>query len=625
MPYGYWGKMLRINLTTGNIKEETFEESFMRKYFGGKGFVSYYLLKEVDAETDPLGPENKLIFATGVMTGVPVSGMCRYAVGGKSPLTGGYGQSEAGGWWGPELKMAGYDGIIIEGKAEKPVYIYIKNEEVQIKDATHLWGKNTDEAQRIIREENGDKRIRVAQIGPAGERQINYACIVNELKHANGRTGMGAVMGSKNLKAIAVRGTKKLEFKDKQKITEIAKWFSGYLMENPLTYGLYNWGTAGGVMGLSKGGILPTRNFKEGSFEGAEKIWGKTMAETILKKREGCYACAIRCKRVVEVKNDKYTVDPEFGGPEYETVAAFGSLCGIDDLEMISKANELCNKYTLDTISTGMVIAFAMECFEEGILTEEDTGGLKLNFGNAEAALKLVEMIAKKEGIGEILALGSQRAAEKIGKGAEKFALTVKNQELPMHEPRGKVGVGIGYAVSDTGADHMQAGHDSLFTQEGEVLDSIKPLGILKPIDPFDLTEKKVREFMYLQFLWSFYNMAGICDFSPVPRGSLPLDKLVEVMRAATGWNVSLWEMLKAGERGLNMSRLFNLRCGIDSKDDRLPERLYQPLEGGSLKGVKIDKDDFNKAIKKYYAMMGWDEETGIPRKEKLEELDIKF
>ncbi len=395
-------------------------------------------------------------------------------------------------------------------------------------------------------------------------------------------------MGSKNLKAIAVRGTQKLQFKDKEKILGIARWFSGYFKENPLTYGLYNWGTSGGLMNFNKSGILPTRNFREGSFEGAEKIWGKTMAETILKKREGCYACVIRCKRVVEVDREDLKVDPELGGPEYETIASFGSLCGIDDLELISKANELCNKYTLDTISTGMVIAFAMECYENGIITQQDTGGLKLTFGNKDVVLKLIEMIAKRQGIGDILAMGSKRAAKKIGKGAEQYALTVKNQELPMHEPRGKYGVGLAYALSDTGADHMQAAHDTMFTEEGEVLDSIKPLGILEPIDPFDITQKKVREFMYLQFLWSFYNMAGICDFAAVPRGSMPLEKVAELIRAATGWNVSLWEMLKAGERGLNMSRLFNIKCGIGAREDRLPKRLHQALEGGTLKGQKI-------------------------------------
>lgn len=625
MPYGYHGRLLRINLTEGSIKEESFDEVFMRKYFGGKGFVGYYLLKELDPEVNPLSPENKLVFATGVMTGLPVSGMCRYAVGAKSPLTGGYGQSEAGGWWGPELKMAGLDALIIEGKAEKPVYVYIKDGKAEIKDASHLWGKTTDEAQRLIREENGDKKIRVAQIGPAGENKVNFACIVNELKHANGRTGMGAVMGSKNLKAVAVRGTQKLKFKDENKIKEIARWFNGYYKENPLTYGLYNWGTSGGVMNFNSSGILPTRNFREGSFEGAEKIWGKTMAETILKKREGCYACAIRCKRVVEVDKEGLKVDPQFGGPEYETVASFGSLCGVDDLEIISKANELCNRYTLDTISTGMVIAFAMECFEEGVLTKEDTEGLELKFGNGEAILEMVKKIANREGIGDILALGSQRAAEKIGKGAERFVLTVKKQELPMHEPRGKYGVGLGYAVSDTGADHMQAAHDTMFTEEGEVLESIKPLGLLEPIDPMDITEKKVREFIYLQFLWSFYNMSGICDFSPVPRGSMPLEKVIELMRAATGWNVSLWEMLKAGERGLNLSRIFNLRCGIGAKEDRIPRRLFQGLQGGTLKGHSIPREEFKKAIHCYYSMMGWDRETGIPTREKLLELGINL
>lgn len=622
MSYGYLGKIIRINLTDRSIKIEEPDELFYRTYIGGKGFVSYYLLKELDPDVDPLSPENILIFATGVLTGVPVAAMPRYAVGAKSPLTDGYGQSESGGFWGPELKKAGYDGIVVEGKASSPVYIYITNDNIEIKDASHIWGKEIGEAQDIIRQEVGEKRARLVQIGPGGENLVRYACIINELKHANGRTGLGAVMGSKNLKAIAVKGNGTIPMADPEKVKDIGKRYLDQYMEHPLSYGLYDLGTAGGLLGLNQSGILPTRNFRMGEFEGAEKISGVAMAETILKKREGCYACAIRCKRAVEVNNERFTVDPKYGGPEYETIGSFGSLCCVDDLEVIAKAHELCNKYSIDVISTGATIAFAMECYEKGILTNEDLDGMELRFGDAEVVLKLIEMIANREGIGDILAEGSLRAAKKIGRGAEEVALTIKGQELPMHDPRGKVGVGISYAVSETGADHMLSPHDTLFSQDDIVFRAISKLGILKPLDPRDLSWKKIRIYVYLQMLYSFYNSSGICDFGPVPRGSMPLEDVIELMKAVTGWDTSLWEIMKAGERAINMSRLFNLRVGFTHEDDTLPERLFQPLENGKLKGVSISKEEFNEALSLYYDMMGWDEK-GVPRKGKLLELNL--
>jgi len=623
MIYGYLGKVIRINLSTSSIDVENYSSEFYRKYMGGKGFIAYNLLKELSIEIDPLGEENKLFFATGILTGVPVAAMSRFAVGAKSPLTGGYGQSEAGGFWGPELKKAGYDAIIIEGKASSPVYIYIHNDKIEIKDAVHLWGHDTGYVQDSIRNELKDSKIRVVQIGPGGEKLIRYACIINDLKHANGRNGLGAVMGSKNLKAIAVRGENKIPFWDEDKIKKIGRKYLDQYMENPLSRALYEYGTSGGVPTLNAGGILPTKNFIYGEFEGAERISGETLANTILKKREGCYACAIRCKRSVEVNNGKFTVDSRYGGPEYETVASFGSLCQVDDLDVISKANELCNRYTLDTISTGMTIAFVMECFENGILSKEDLGGINAVYGNGEAVLELIEKIGNREGIGDILGEGTLRAAQIIGKGSEKFVLTVKGQELPMHDPRGKVGVGIGYALSETGADHVVIAHDSLFAQKGFVLDEAASLSIHEPLNARDLSWRKVRMFMYLQQWNSFQNMAGICFFGPAPRGSMPISDVVELLAAVTGWNVTLWEVMKAGERTINMSKKYNLREGFTKEDDRLPERLFEELQNGNLEGETISKEEFEIAISTYYEMAGWDVE-GIPSKGKLLELDLE-
>ncbi|MGI6575575.1 MAG: aldehyde ferredoxin oxidoreductase family protein [bacterium] len=625
MPYGYNGKLLRINLTEGTITTEDLSDTFVRTYMGGKGFSAYYMLNEIKPDVDPLGPDNKLIFATGVLTGTPIAAMPRYVVGAKSPLTGGFGQSEAGGFFGPELKMAGFDIIIVEGKAPNPVYIYIKDGNAQFRDATGLWGLDTGDAEAKIRTELNDNRIRVAIIGAAGENLVKYACILNERKHANGRGGLGAVMGSKNLKAIAVRGTKKLTYKDEDTIKELRSWYNKFYMKHPLSYGLYNLGTAGGVVGLNASGILPTENFTKGYFAKAEEIDGQKMADTILKKREGCYACPIRCKRAVEIKEERFEVHPEYGGPEYETLGAFGSLCCVDDLNIICRANELCNRYTIDTISTGVSIAFAMECYEKGIITEKDTGGIKLHFGNAAAILELIPMIARREGFGNTLADGIKIMADNWGPEAQAIAVQSKGQEVPMHDPRGKTGLALQYAFSETGADHMVAAHDPFFATTGRGLDSIAPLGILEPVDSLALNEEKVRLFVYLELLWSFYDVAGICKFGPAPRGSFPLTKMIELLQAVTGWDTSLWEVMKVGERATNMARVFNIRAGLTAENDTVPERFFTELENGNLAGASISRTEFAAAKALYYEMMGWDPETSAPKRAKLIELGLKW
>ena len=622
MPLGFNGQILRVDLTKRRIDVEKPDEIFYRKYFGGRNMASYYLLKELQPRVDPLSPENILIFAASPITGVPVPGVCRYSVASKSPLTGAYGESEAGGFWGPELKFAGYDAIIVRGKASDPAYLWVHDGQAEIRDAAHLWGKTTGETQENIRKELGDSLVRVATIGPAGENLVRYACVLNELKHANGRTGMGAVMGSKNLKAIAVRGHKKVEMKDPDGVLEIGKWFSENYIRNEINSLLQDTGTSGGVVSVNEIGLLPTRNFREGYFEAAESISGQKMKENILVGREGCYACPVRCKRVV-ASTDTYTIDPNYGGPEYETVAALGSNCGISDLSAVAKGNELCNKYGMDTISTGVTIGFAMECYERGFISKDETGGIELRFGNSEAMVKLVEMIALRKGFGDLLAEGVMRASDRIGKGSEKFAVHVKGQEAPMQEPRGKVGTGIGYAVSPTGADHTQAEADNCFASKTIFLEHLYSLGILEPVDPLDLGPRKIRLFIHLQLLWSFYQSSGICIFVGAPGRTFPLNSLIRLVKAVTGWETSAWELMKVGERGVNLTRCFNIREGFTRKDDWLPDRFFEPLEGGPLSGQKISREEFQRALSDYYEMMGWNRDTGMPAISKLEELDI--
>jgi aldehyde:ferredoxin oxidoreductase len=619
--YGYNGKILRVDLSTQTITEEQPPQILYRRYLGGGAFSLYYLLNELKPQVDPLGPENVLIFAASAVTGNPAVGFSRFSVAAKSPITGAFGESEAGGWWGPELKFAGFDAIVIKGKADKPVYLWIHNGKAEIRDASHLWGQKTRETQEMIRKEIGDERVRIALIGPGGEKLVRFACILNELKHVNGRTGMGAVMGAKNLKAIAVRGDKKMVLHDPEKTREIIKEMAEIWRKNPTPLG--ELGTARIVTMLSAGGILPTRNFISGSFEKAEAICGETMKDTILVGRGTCYGCPVRCKREVKV-DEPYKVDPVYGGPEYETVGALGSLCGIGDLKAIAMANQLCGAYGIDTISTGTTIAFAMECFEKGILSPKDTDGIKLEFGNAEAMLEMVEKIGRREGFGNLLGEGIKAAAEKIGKDAKNYAMHVKGLPLPIHEPRGKAGVALAYAISPTGADHLEHPHDPVFETEAG-LKSILPLGVIEPIPALDLSSKKVRMFVYLQQIYNVFNSIGLCIFtSKFFGGPVSANIMVEYINAVTGWDTSLWELMKAGERHSAMARMFNLREGFSSKDDTLPDRLFEPLEEGTLKGRKIDFQEFQKALKTYYSMMGWNE-NGIPLQSKLEELDLEW
>ena len=619
MPYGYNGKILHVNLTDLNFEIEIPEEIFYRKYIGGSGLAAYYLLKHIGPGVDPLGPENVLIFTGSVVTGAPFSGFSRYTVAAKSPLTGGFGESEAGGYFGPELKFSGFDAVVIKGKAPKPVYLWINNGRVELKDAGAVWGLGNAETLDKIREEVGDDKARIASIGPAGERMVLFANVMNELAHANGRCGMGAVMGSKHLKAVACRGdAKQLEFADTENVKKLVSWHNQRIKEHLPNQNMRKYGTPMFVVGLNKAGILPTRNWRESVFEGAEKI-GVPGYEKILKRNGTCYRCAVGCKRVVETA-EPYHVNPRYGGPEYETLAAFGSLCGIDDLGAVSKAHEQCNHTGLDTIGAGAVVAFAMECFENGVLTAADADGRTVQFGDADGMLWLVDKIANREGLGDLLAQGVKRAAQKIGKKAEPYAFTIKGQEIPLHDPRGKTGIGLSYALSPTGADHVETPHDTIFV--GDAVKLLAPLGILDPVEPLALDEAKVHFFKQGQLSWGLNNVLGICNFVDAPLFALSYGNLVEAVNAITGWETSLWELLRATERSEVMARIFNNREGFGPEDDRLFRRLHEPIPAGPLKGQRIDPDRMKKAIQLYYEMMGWDEQ-GRPLPAKLHDLSL--
>lgn len=614
---GYNGKILRANLSDGTISVDEPDELFYRRYFGGRGFISYFLLKELPRGVDALSPENKLIFAAGPITGIPVVGSGRNSIGAKSPLTNLYGDGEVGGYWGAEFKHAGYDALVIEGRSENPVYLWIHDGQAEIRDARHLWGKTTGECERLIKGELGDRNVRVAQIGVAGENLVRYACVVNDLRHACGRCGIGAVMGSKRLRAIAVRGHQRVELADAGVISSIARWYRDNFKNWKWMANLSLHGTAGGFVAFNKRGVLPTRNFREGVFEGTSKISAEAIEAGALKERRGCYACPVRCKPVISV-GEPYNVNPIYGGLEFETQAALGSLCGLDNLDALLKGNELCNVNGLDTISTGVTIAFAMECFERGILTEKDTGGLELRFGSAEAVLLLIEMIARKDGLGKVLAEGSARAAQAIGKGVEELAMHVKRQEIPMHDPRWKQGMGLGYALSCTGADHNHNIHDTQF--EKVLVSELNSLGVLEPLPLTDLSSAKVR-LLYYGSTWRYMlNCLVICSFI-----EFTLQQVVDLVRATTGWPTTTFELMKIGERCLQMTRAFNIREGMSKEEDKLPGRFFTPLPSGPNEGLKIEKEAFEKARDIYYDMVGWDKVSGAPTLGKLQELDIEW
>ena len=629
--YGYWGRVLRVDLSTGVWSCETPPDNIYRRYVGGRLLALYFYLREAPAGVAPLGPHNMLIFMTSPTTGAPISGQARHTVLCKSPLTGGVADTQGGGFWGPELKFAGWDGIVISGAAREPVYLSIEDDRVQILSAADLWGKTTGDVQKTL-EARHSPGTRVLQCGPAGEHLVRFSVITSDLKHFNARGGVGAVMGSKKLRAITVKGShRKLLLADEDAVKSVARWLAGSVKEHPAISVHHELGTSKGMVPLSVQGILPSYNFQDGSFASVESVSGETMKEELGAGTGTCYGCAIACKRVVEGEKGGFRVSRRYGGPEYESIVALGPGLGVDNIAAIAKSNETCNALGLDTISSGVVMSWAVECFERGLIDERDTGGIRLQWNDPVTYLKLLEAIASRQGFGDVLAEGSLRASRKIGRGTERYAMQVKGQELPSHEPRGKWGVALGYAVSPTGADHIQAAHDPWFTKPGDFtkefnwvdLEDLSPLGLIEPVPAEDIGPEKVRMFIYLQYVWSLHDVLDWCIFTTVPEfRAISLNQLVEVVKGVTGWRTSLFELLKVGERAITLSRAMNCREGLGAKDDRIPERFFEPLRAGTLKGHFINRDQFADAVRLYYSMMGWDA-NGVPTRGKLEELGI--
>jgi aldehyde:ferredoxin oxidoreductase len=609
---GYMGKILRVDLTKGKVEAEKLDEDLAKKFIGGSGLATKILYDETGPETDPLGPDNRLIFMTGPFAATPIITSGRHHVVTKSPLTGAYTESDSGGTWGPFLKRAGFDGIVVSGKSSKPVYLWVADGKAEIRDASRFWGMDTYDVEPAIRKETRNEAV-VASIGPGGEKAVRYASIMNDGKDARaaGRGGAGAVMGSKNLKAIAVHGTMQVEIADPEGLRASLKEISPMVAKN--TEGMRKNGTAGGLATFEALGSLPLQNWKyQGRWEkGAAKIAGPAMTEKILTGNYFCEKCVIGCGRRVKISSGSFA-PVEGAGPEYETVAMLGSLCLVDDMEAIAKANELCNRYGIDTISCGGAIAFAMEAYEKGLITKKETGEIELQWGRGDVMVKMVEKIGKREGLGHILGEGVRIAAEKIGKNAVEYSLHVKGQELPAHDPRCYNGGAVSYATSNRGACHLAG-----FTHVFERVLGMSEIGIEKPVPRLEVKGKgelaaKTQDVMGL------YDSLKVCKFTMF--GGLKLTPILSWYTMVTGIPMEMPEFLKTGERIFNLKRLYNVRCGISRKDDTLPARfLTLKHEGESL---TPSLPPLGEMLAEYYQYRGWTEE-GFPRPEKLKELGL--
>jgi len=620
-------KILNIDLTQKTHSIEILPAEIYRKYPGGSALGMYLMSRDMKPGIDPLSADNMLIFSVSPLTGIPISGQSRMCVTTKSPLTGTAGDSQVGGFIPAHIKGNGYDSIVFRGKSEKPVYVYIDKEKVEIRDAVNVWGKTTGETEDIIVSELGETKIESSIIGPAGENMVSYASIMHMRCRANGRNGVGAVMGSKNLKALAVKKQPPVKAMDPVGMKELTINVKERIAANAVMVDTAENGTAGVVDFHAAEGFLPSYNWTRGAMEGSEKITGATITKTILKERDTCFGCAIRCKPVVSIEGK---ADPEYGGPEYETLATFGSYCGNSDLGDLCEANQLCNMYGLDTISCGATIAFAMECFEKGLLTIDDTDGIELKFGNSKAFAPLIRKIAYKEkGIGELLALGSAKASQKIGRGSEAFAITCKGQELPAHMVQMKPNLAVNYAVNCFGADHQSSEHDPALMAADDSNDWIwvNQLEKFEKCDAYGvLDENKAKFALATQKYYSMLDTLCLCQFAWGPAWQLygPSD-LIKFCKYAVDWDVTIEELQLVGERRINMMRLFNAREGFTRAQDTLPDRMFIAIPDGPNAGTGISKEDFADALEAYYRFAGWDEKTGNPTPETIKRLGLEW
>ena len=601
---GYANKILHLDLVSGKTKTELLGEETAKDFLGGAGFGIKMITDYQRPGTDAFDPENPIVFACGTFCGVMAPGVSsKWGVAAKSPQSNALGEAYSTGFFGSELRRAGYDIVIVTGKADKPTYLYLEDDSVQLMDASHLWGKDNWQTEEMIKEDLGDPGVRVASIGPAGENLVRYGCIINDRLRAAGRTGMGAVMGSKLLKAIAVRGTGDVEVADVEGFREFAVELYKRA-KGPATEKYRNLGTAANILVHNKLAALPTRNWQDAVFEGAETISGEYLNEHFVTKIQGCDSCGMRCEHVATVP------DGPFKGAiariEYEPTYAFGSCTGVDRLDAIIRAVQLSDLYGMDALSAGVVVAFGMECFEKGLITEKDTGGIELNFGNGEAMCEMLTKIALRQDIGDVLAEGVKGAAEKIGKGSESFAMHIKGVEMTGYDVRGLKTAALGYAVSRRGADHQRHG------QYGPDLKG--------QVDRFKAEKGRGKLVMEGEDLYSVMDSLIVCKFS---RGIWNYDDMAKLYTLVTGIQMTGEEIHLAGQRVSNLAKIYNLREGLGRADDNLPIRcMKDPIKSGVAKGSLVKQKELDLLLDDYYETRGWSKE-GVPTKEKLKELGL--
>jgi aldehyde:ferredoxin oxidoreductase len=598
---GICGKLLEIDLSSGKTKSTMISDEMIKKYLGGRGLGARLLFDLLPAKTDPLSPENVLMFLTGPLTGSMVTGSSKFVVVTKSPLTQGWCDSYSSGRIAVELKKAGYDGMVIRGKSNHPCYLRIDNSGVEIREASLLWGRDSFETERTLKQMEGNSSIGVSSIGPAGERLVKFACINSDFYRQAGRGGVGAVMGSKRLKAIVVKGNKRMDLHNRKKLIELNRENYQRALRSQVAQARMKYGTPLTLNVTHAGGILPTKNFQFGTWEKAlEKIDSVGVYKSV-KSHKACISCFVHCSLVTEASEGKYK-GVTLEGPEYETLGMFGSNQLIDDLPAIMQANILCDKLGMDTISAGNVIGFVMECFEKELISPGQTGGLEIRFGDSEASLAAIERMAMREGFGDIMAEGVRATANYIGHGSERFAMHVKGMEFPAYEPRGAFGSGLSYAVSPRGACHRRA-----WPPAKEILGGYPPYTI----------EGKAAMIKELYDENCVLHSLLVCDM-PAKFIPLSLDDYSQYLHAASGELVSKEDLLKIAERIETLIRMFNNREGFTRKDDTLPYRtLNEPLPDGPAKGQRIGEGNLNKMIDEYYALRGWDA-SGIPTEETL-------
>jgi len=610
----YAGKILRIDLTDERWEEKEIAEETVRSYLLGSGLAAKLYHDEMDPSVAPLDPANPLYVFNGLLTGTFAPTGCRSSWCGRSPLTGIWNEANMGGHWGAELRFSGYDGLVFTGRAEKPVYLWIDGQTDQVKlcSAEHLWGKDHFETVELLRAET-DPKAQVASIGPAGENGVRFAGVTSGVRgheRLAGRGGMGCLMGAKNLKAIVVRGKKKPQYYDLKAFRQFVKTTNATIKENSI--GMSQFGTAGGVVATEQYGDLPLSNWRQGSWDDAERISGQRIHESIWVKHTFCFACPIGCGKEIEIKNGPYA-GVRAHGPEYETLAGLGGNLLNNDLESIAKLNEMCNVYSLDTISASGVIAFAMEAYEKGLLTSEQVDGLDLSWGNADAIIALVEKIVRREGIGDLLADGVRVAAQELGPNTEALAIHVKGMEVPCHDPRGFVSMAVNYATAGRGACHLE----SLSYWNGYGL-TLPDLGYPEVIDRFDSSPEQVRMAYDWQNYMSVYNPLGLCKF--IVKGKVGPEITVGLINRALGWNWTTEDLLQMGAKLFQLKRLINVRLGVTAADDTLPQRfLTEPRPSGSAAGVL---PDLAAMLPLYYELRGWTAD-GEPSQERLETLGL--